>query len=397
MSLGEEKLLILKMLEEGKITSDEAASLLDALDGNIKKQGEDSQTKQAKNGFQEEIQKARVKLGEWKQEFKNNYNQKDFDKMVDDFSTKAEKLGKNVASTTVGIVDKVVDFVGSFVDTNAFNIFGSYSPVERSFEVDCIEGMNLNIEGINGHIIVKRHSEEKIIIKSVVRSPLNNVDSILAFISNENGVFLTINKDINVSVSHEVLLPEKRFENIKLNTSNGKILVEDSLSDYLEAQTRNCYIELVGTNSNKINLNTKNARIQLSYVAGQDIDLNTANSLIDVKHIKTQILKATTMNSRISAEGLEGFEGKDIDLFLKTSNGGIKVNMNDSLNMGYKVKAKTSCGGINLLIPDLNYSDIDRKGNLRNSAEAESKDLELFIQKVRIEAETSNGYIEIVK
>jgi hypothetical protein len=33
MSVSEERLLILKMLEEGKITSEEAARLLEAIDG----------------------------------------------------------------------------------------------------------------------------------------------------------------------------------------------------------------------------------------------------------------------------------------------------------------------------------------------------------------------------
>jgi biotin-(acetyl-CoA carboxylase) ligase len=92
-------------------------------------------------------------MHEWKKEFKTNYNnykQKDFDRTIEDFVDKAEKLGKNVATTTFGIVDKVVDVVGSFIDTNSFNIFGSYKVEERSFELEAVEGAELFIEGTNG-------------------------------------------------------------------------------------------------------------------------------------------------------------------------------------------------------------------------------------------------------
>ena len=53
-----------------------------------------------------------------------NYNQNDFDKMVEELSTKAEKFGKNVATAAFGIADKVADFVGSIIDTGAFRVFG---------------------------------------------------------------------------------------------------------------------------------------------------------------------------------------------------------------------------------------------------------------------------------
>jgi len=58
-------------------------------------------------------------------EFKKNYNQKDFERAVDEFSSKVEKLGKNLAYTTIGVADKLVDFISSFVETNSFNVFGS--------------------------------------------------------------------------------------------------------------------------------------------------------------------------------------------------------------------------------------------------------------------------------
>ncbi|MCX7709798.1 MAG: DUF4097 family beta strand repeat-containing protein [Clostridia bacterium] len=399
MSQSEERLLILKMLEEGKITSEEASKLLEALDGTQRQSGNENYSRQQKGQtYHEEIFKMRERINDWRKDIKNNYNQKDFDRMVEDFANKAEKVGKNLATTTFGIVDKMIDFVGSYVDTNAFNMFGSYQVIDRSFEAEVQEGMDLSVEGMNGSIVVKKHLDNKVIIKTRVRSPQENADAILMFNNTGNAATLALNKIGNISVSHEIFLPTVKFKNIKLETTNGRIYVEDSLSDVFEAITRNSHIELMGVNSDRISVSTKNAKIQISYLIGRDIDINTNNSVIDIKHIKAQMIKAVTMNGRITVENVQNYENSpEVLMDLKTSNGGIKVNMNDMDNKGYKVKAKTTNGGINLLIPEMTYYNVNRHGTGTNFIEAESNGYQGFAERVFINAETNNGYIEIVK
>jgi DUF4097 and DUF4098 domain-containing protein YvlB len=390
------------MLEEGKITSEEAAKLLEALDSGSRQAssaGEGpKQQKQQQANFNDEIYKMREKVNDWKKNFKNNYNQKDFDKMVDEFSVKAEKLGKNLASTTVGIVDRMIDFVGSVVDTNFFNVFGSYNAVEKSFEADAAEGMDIYIEGINGHILVKKHLENKIIVKTKVRSPQNNADDILVYNNTGSAVSLTLNKIGNISVTHEVYLPAIKLGKIKLETTNGKIYVEDSTSEFFDAVTKNSNIDLMGVSSDYVNVNTKNARIQISYVVCNNIDINTTNSIIDVKNIKAQNVKALTTNGRIQIENVQNYaDSTEANLVLKTSNGGIKVNMNDMENRAYKIKATTTNGGINLLIPELIYHNVNKQMSGASFVEAESNGYSNYSGKVNIAAETINGYIDVVK
>lgn len=398
MSNNEERMLILKMLEEGKITSEEAARLLEAIGSNPGEASENNSSKQKQSNFYDEVSKMRDRVNGWKKEFKKNYNQKDFDKTVEEFSAKAEKLGKNVASVTFGVVDKIIDFVGSFVETNAFNIFGSYKVLEKNFEVAALEGMNINIEGVNGSILVKKHLENKIIIKTRTRSPQNNPDDFLVFDNNESSISLKVKKTANISVSHEIFLPAVKFNSIKFETTNSKIYVEDSKSNLFECVTKNAPIDLMGVISDKISVNTKNAKVQVGYVIGKDIEINTNNSVIDIKNIKTENLKAFTMNGRIFVENALNYENSpDINLSLKTSNGDIKVNMNDMDRRGYKVKGETTNGRINLLIPELIYYNVNKQGAGGSFVEAESNGYNNFSDKVNITAETINGYIEIIK
>jgi len=400
MSISEEKLLILKMLEEKKITSEEALKLLAALEEVPKQENTDNfKRNQKANGFADEAAKVRDKVNDWKKEFKNNYNQADFDNMIDDFSNKAQKVGKNVATATSGIVDKVIDYVGSFVDTNSFNIFGNLQTVQKNFEVFPAEGATLEIFGANGTITIKKHLDPKVMIITRIKSSAPNGEGIVSFSDDPSAIAIKVNSAaINISVSHEVFLPEIKFKSIKIENSNGKIYIEDSLSDEITATTKNAHIEMMGVNSDKISVNTKNGRVQMSYIIGNKIDINTSNAVIDIKHIKVQDVNAVTVNGRVTIENAQNIdENTDMNMFLKTSNGGIKVNMNDMDGRVYKVKAHASNGSINLLIPEIVYHNVNRKGVTGSFVEAESKDFELGLNKVIITGETMNGQIEIVK
>jgi DUF4097 and DUF4098 domain-containing protein YvlB len=396
MSLSEEKIVILKMLEEGKITSEEAEKLLDALENNNKKSSKEPYSRPY--NFQDEVTVIREKLNAWKKDVKNSYSQKDFDKTMDDFAHKAEKVGKTVANTTVGIVDKVVDYVGSLVDTNSFNFFSRYTPVDIKKETEVHDGTNLVVEGINGHISVKRYSGDKIIVNSRIRGPENTPETVLRFSEAENTIGLTLVNPANISITHEILLPGIKFGSIKLTTVNGRIYAENSISETFEAATKNSHIELMGLQSEKISASTKNARIELRYLNCKEIIADTSNANVDVRHIKTVNLSASAVNGKIVCENIQNIDNSD-DLYLKlkTSQGGIKINMNDVDNRGYAIKAKTTNGSINLLVPDLVYKSADNQNHRSHVVIADSQNLDNYGQKVYIDAETQNSYIEIVK
>ncbi len=402
MSISEERLLILKMVEEKKISTEEAAKLLAALEDETKKENTENfnyRRNQKSNGFAEEAAKVRDRVNDWKKEFKSNYNQADFDNMIDDFANKAEKFGKNVATTTAGIVDKVIDYVGSFVDTNSFNIFGNLQTVQKNYDVVPAEGANLEISGINGSITIKKHLDPKVMIISRIKSPSPTGEGVVTFADDPQNISIKVSSTaFNVSVSHEIFIPDVKFKTIKIENSNGKIYIEDSLSEEISATTKNAHIELMGVNSDKVSVNTKNGRVQLNYIIGDKIDINTSNAVIDIKHIKVKDVSAVTINGRINIENAQNIDqNSDMNMYLKTSNGGIKVNMNDMDSRVYKVKAHASNGSINLLIPEIVYHNVNRKGVTGSFVEAESKNYESGLNKVNITGETMNGLIEIVK
>ncbi len=403
MSLSEERMMILKMLQEGRINSDEAAKLLEALEAKQAPQPGFKGfniPKPPPHNYYDEVTRVREKINDWRKEISKNYNQNDFDKMVDEFSAKVEKFGKNVATAAFGVADKVADFVGTIIDTGAFNIFGNCVTVEKDFEAAAAEGMNLELQATNGQIVIKKHQGDTILIKAKIRTPQPDAENAVVF-SNENGtaaVKLAKPDTYNLSVAYDVLVPAVKFNQITLETKNSKIYVEDTLSEEFTGVTRNAAIDLTGVNSSKITAETKNAKIAVNYMIGKDISLGTTNAAIDIKNLKAEKLNAETMNAKILLDNVQGYtDTGEVELNLKTKNADIKANMNDTEDKGYKVTARTSNGGINLLIPNLLYRNVPKFEGVNRQAEAETDNYASAAQKVNINAETVNGYIEVIK
>jgi len=403
MSISEERMMVLKMLQEGRINSEEAAKLLEALESK----------KGSCNGFKgfnipkppphnyfDEVTRVRERINEWRRDLSKNYNQDDFDKMVEEFSAKAEKFGKNVATAAFGIADKVIDFVGSIVDTGAYKIFGSCQPVEKVFEAAAAEGMNLELQATNGPITIKKHQEDNIVIKAKIRTPQQDPESAVVF-ANENGtvsVKLAKPDTYNLSVSYDVLVPAVKFNQIALETKNSKIDVEDTLSEEFVSVTKNASIDLTGVNSGNITVETKNGKVDVKYMIGKNINIGTTNSVIDIKNLKAVKMTAVATNGKVKLDNVQNYDNTDTaEILLKTTNADIKVNIDDSEDRGIKVMANTTNGGINLLIPNLLYRNAMRIDGVNRQAEAETENYASAAQKVSINAQTTNGYIEVIK
>ena len=201
----------------------------------------------------------------------------------------------------------------------------------------------------------------------------------------------------NLSVP-DVLLPAVKFNQIALETKNGKIYVEDVASEEFVSVTKNAAIDLTGITSSRIAAETKNAKVIANYIIGRDVNIGTRNASVEIKNLKAVKLATVTANGKILLDNVQNYDSENVaELCLKTSNADIKANINDSEDKGYKIKAKTSNGDINLLIPNLLYRNAMKPDRFNRQADAETENYAAAAQKVNICAETTNGYIEVIK
>jgi DUF4097 and DUF4098 domain-containing protein YvlB len=402
--LKEEKMMILSMLEEGKITSQEAIKLMEALE-DIEFPKETQNIKEEKDEKHKE-----------REVFKPIFNS-------------LEDIGSDIGSALSNM------FEGLKGIGNSFNFIGNYETVVTDLDMDLsgIENPSLDFKAINGSIKLRPADDNKLIIKSTCKYKnglLNLNEPYFDFYADENKIIFNPKYNSNISISLDVFVPKQDYDEIILHSSNGKIDIEELNTNILKCVTNNSSIDILDVNSKEMDLSTKNSRIECrdtrsiflkattsnsniylidviateidaktanAKIVVNDIDafnvvLKTSNSPIEVEDITCDIINLTTSNSKIDLDNIDIDRVKEVELH--TSNGSINLEINKT-NRDIYFDLETSIGNISLEIPDLVYK-INKQANLGfRKIVAHSANFDESQDSAKFIASTSNGSIKI--
>lgn len=408
-------MMILSMLEEGKITSEEAIKLLEALEG-----VEDNFLFDTTVTEEEYVSKKDNIKESIKREIKEN---------TKIHAKKTESFGPNLGSLISNIVNNIVDKSTSF----SFN--GLYETLNTKIEKDIsnIKNPIIDLEAINGSINARSWDEDKISMDITIKyrgKELTKVEDFYNFYEEGNIFKFVPAYKNNLMISLVVNLPNKYYEEIILKTSNGKVKINGFKLDNLMIKTSNGSISAENISSNKIHLSTSNGKILLNDISAPIINGTTSNGSITAKDVNSINLSISTINGKINFTDIESDNitgktsnssielrgGKGKRIVLKTSNGSIVCNeineeeiselnlstSNSSIDVTLentnRVKyfdLETSFGSLALEIPDLVYK-VNRQANLGDKkiiahSTGFDEEREYFL----IKASTSNGSIRI--
>lgn len=405
--MKEERMMILSMLEEGKITSEEAIELMDALeDGFVVEEVEKTQDKKERN------------YGEKKE---RNFRSK--------FNT-LEDIGSDIGNALSNMFEGLKDI------STSFGFKYNYETITTDLDMDIsdITNPSLDLRAINDSITIRPTNKDKLFIKVVCQYKnglLSNNEPYFDFVKNNNCIVFNPKYNSNISIKLDVSLPETHYDKVILNSTNGKIDIKELSSNSLQCLTSNSSIDIVDSNVMKIDLTTKNGRIEikdtnsddikayttnssifLMNVNSKDIDIKTANgkvnindingkkiicktsnASIEVKDLSFNTIKLTTSNGKIMCSDMDLNKAQEIKLM--TSNSSITSEVNGIQNDVY-FDLETSMGSINLDLPDLIYTTNKQVDLGLKKIVAHSLNYDINNDHLKFIASTSNGSIKIV-
>lgn len=452
--MEDEKMMILNMLEEGKISIDEASKLIEVLDEAEAKELDE-------NGFFSKLKEEAISKNDtrnkdkskkdqnWERNFEErmeNLGKKIESKFDKDFAKKFEakgeqfgekmgRLGENIAESTASLTDKLLDMVENVVDKGNFvNIFGNHETIAEKHEknISNIDNPELVFQGVNGKILLKTWEEDKVHVNAICQVRKKDLDlnnPIYSIYEDGNKVIFKPSFTRHLGTKLEIKIPKKEYEKIHLMTTNGRIQASELNLKHLVCNTTNSTVNLSDVESPQIDIDTKNGKIRLEDIKATNLVLNTSNSTIQLTDVKSTDIKATTKNGKIILEDVitdsvlaktsnasinitdskarvfdtETSNGKinihDIDinrlddLYMKTSNASIEANFTNH-NKPFRIDTKTSMGKITVNIPNLVYDVNDQKDLGTKRIVAHSPE---FSEEngVKVIALTSNGSIQI--
>ncbi|MCQ1531662.1 DUF4097 family beta strand repeat-containing protein [Lutispora saccharofermentans] len=383
----DEKMMILKMLEEGKITSEEALKLLSSIESNAtaseKSSSKEFKTEQtySNNKFNDTINKFSKKAEELA------------DKFGPDFVSKVENVSTDFAEAAVKFADKMVNYISTgFNNTDMYKTLSkNYSfPIENNDKIRVV----LKTQNLSVSAVPADKPEVSVSMKLNLFFEDADIDKYISA-KYENGViFISTDFPAKAWGSLEIKAPQY-IDSLEIETSNSKCRIENLKGEILHCNTSNAKIEVLDSSFVKLNAKTNNSKIIVSGSKAAYAAIDTSNSNIELEDSCFDILKSNTSNGSIYLSRFDSINDGEAEYTLQTSNGKIKINLPKNNSSGYKINARTSLGNIN--IPELGASYmIDRRnGNMKAEASVISSSYEASAQKILIDASTSNSSINI--
>lgn len=321
--MNDEKQIILEMLKDGKITVEEANSLLEAIGS----------------------KKAR--------------NDNDF---ISKFTQSMESVIKKTTETFENLGN--IDFDN--IDINQFTIRGQ-SNTHKETRIDD-EIKNINVDLASGKIYIERAIDNSITLSQDIWSKKTDLNDFLDVEIVEDTLNISINDaytNIDATPVINLSLGKNIYENLDINLTNGTIEIEDvdftnTVVDSVNARITvinscgnldidnvNGKIDLKNTNGNLV-IDNVNGSVYLNNISGESASVDAVSGNIRVDGLSSKNFKADTSSGNIRIYRIK--DAKDIDLDSGSGNividsegfeGDIKVNVEgNDLNLSEKYKNK---------------------------------------------------------
>lgn len=373
--MSEEKIMILKMLKDGKIDEEEALKLLNAVG---EKKGE-------KN-------------------YKPNKKRNEIHIECDDYDVfdASDKFASKISNFVNKIVSKSLETAEKGMRDG--HIYASYSFDDRfknkkfatlKLDVDKNKKYDLIINNTNEKVEILPSSSDQIeIFGKIYYTDKKTIPGDYEFINcfiDDKEILIEPNYESftkkDFAVSLKVLVPALNFAKVDVKTSNDKIILDSVNCDELCLTTSNDKIKIEDSIIGKSELKTTNDSVKIKDAKFTDLLINTTNAEITMHNTPFVNLEAHTTNAYVDVKDV--FNCAE-NIIITNSNGPVTVELESvSRNVKFNLRglSKYTCPAI---FDDSRFK-LDEDGDELSTAVLNNdSDLTLFG-----DIKTSNGPIII--
>lgn len=299
----EERKMILKMIEDGKITAEEGIKLLEAME---------------KSDSTEKVEKPEANVS-------TNVN-------WDEGDSYRKRARQTKASTSNFFTSFIENTIQKIKDVDLDFNFGAAVEVDHIFQHRDVSPTSLDVSLENGSVTFKPWDETDVRVECQAKVyRVKDSEEARRYFTQESVFRVDENKLLfhtktkSMKVQATVYVPRTTFKHIKLYTFNGQIYGEQIDVDTLD-------------------VNAMNGALTFSSVKANKVLAETVNGAIEYKAAMVDVLDVKTINGAITLVG----QIQDVDA--ETVNGSITYEMDQLTESGY-ADLKATTGSIHLLIP----------------------------------------------
>ena len=412
----EEKMLILKMLQEGKITTDEAVKLLESLDkSSASAPRSGSRINEIKDELTAKINEMKIdeklnrfgdkasklaetfgeKAGKLAEQLGENINpekiENSTERFTEEFTRRMESLGQDIAESASKFADTFASQLGSLFETG----LEKYK-YNSSYTYPIAENNNIYLNTNNFSIKVIPNAAKEITVNLYVNSNIPSlvIDEYFKTIAEDNCYKLSSEFPGRTWGRIEIQLP-KGVSSLNLSTYNAKCEISDIDVKRINCSTANGKITMSRCSAEEIEILTDNERVIFSKVSARAANIRTSNSKIEIDGSHLDAIDAKTSNAAILVNSSRKGDSLTSNYILSTSNGKIDVGLVKAEAFEHMVDAHTSMGRIDVNLSNLVYETDKKNMGMQSTTQLKSENFDTSSNKIVIKAHTSNASIMI--
>jgi len=381
MGYDEERFLILNMLEQGKISTQEAFKLLEALEVGNENVKKDEQKKSTSN---RDIFNNLQELGDRIEEHVSSIVES-IDGKISSAKQKMDSSSDSKGGTS--LLDRILEKIDFSLGDDYYTTKKSFSYTSEDFE-----NAKLSFEAINGKITIGTHDQQNLLVEATIKSKKEISGEVLDFKQDNEGLSLRPLVKDSIVVSYVITLPSTAIGELYAKTSNSTIALSEASIKACSLLTSNSKIEAVNCSLHALEALTSNSKISFRDCKAHTATAKTSNGRIQLINCSAKDVNLKTSNGSIDVEGIRILG--NVKTTLVTSNG--KINFDAQGNdIGYDITADTSHGNINIDLSNVNFSNNLHNKHFSKHIKAQSSDFNHHQNTIVLEAYTSNGSINI--
>ncbi|MDR1210507.1 MAG: DUF4097 domain-containing protein [Clostridiales bacterium] len=261
-----------------------------------------------------------------------------------------------------------------------------YSSGGQPYERKIAPGANeLVVRGYNAPVVIKGYNGDRLTAR-IFASP-RRAGAKAAILSVGGKYYLDYNEVDFLSVGLEAFVPENAFAYVNVSAAGGSLSVSTLNTRAIRVFADNAPVELSGVEAREITVEAEGGKpTSISGLAADSARVENFAGDINVSGVDVSKFRAVTGNGAMTVTASDFSRFADYYWNLEGGSKKLSLLLPAAGRASYHVKAKSALGSVDISLPGLTF-----RQRTRNVAEAFSRDFETALKKARIELETSDA------
>ncbi|MCL2499121.1 MAG: DUF4097 domain-containing protein [Defluviitaleaceae bacterium] len=260
---------------------------------------------------------------------------------------------------------------------------------ERNIEIGVAPGFNeLALSGINGDLRIKGYNGDKITARISYRAKRAGAEIDLMKLGNKYQ--LKYEPEDFERVVIDAYVPERAFSVIKLDGVNTHMDISSLSANDLRVSNANGNLRLSGISATNITAESSAGRFIVSNIVADSASFENVTGTVEADELDIAKLALTNYNGPLSLLMSTFARHSDYLWSIETGNAKLNINLPTLPDLGYHIKAHAAMGEIRLGLTGLQFLINDP-----TLAEARSTHFDHAPKKVKMAVETSNAPLVI--